>query len=363
MKILFDYRMQSWSGIGTYSRELIKHMNTGPNSITLLTNKNIDFESKVKIIETDSKIFSITNQLTVRKHLRKFDIYHCPHFVFPILSRFKNTFVTIHDLIPLKFPEFFSKSSRFYMSFFLTMLKQDNSKNIITVSNHTKQDLINDYGLDENRISVIPNGVSDFYNTNISEDQKIFIRNKYSEGKKYILCVGNVKPHKNIITLLKAFRNFKKEYNLIIVGNIYSNREEVFYYIRKNNLEKNIKFTGFISELDKKLLYVAAHVFVFPSLYEGFGLPALESMACGTPVIVSKTSSLPEVVGDSGLYFSPKDVDELVYRLTELLDDDNLYKQLVGNGLQNVKKFSWEHSAEQTIELYKNRIKYEDTPN
>ena len=179
---------------------------------------------------------------------------------------------------------------------------------------------------------------------------------KYSITGSFILFVGNISPRKNILALLQAFNKLKKrgiKHKLVIAGKKDQRYEQVLKTLNELNLGGEVIFTGYVPEEDLPKLYNAADLFVYPSLYEGFGLPILEAMACGTPVVASNVSSLPEVAGDAGLLVNPQDVDALTNAMYKVLTDDKLKESLIDKGLERAKFFSWEKTARETLEVYK----------
>ncbi|GAB6137374.1 glycosyltransferase family 4 protein [Halanaerobaculum tunisiense] len=357
MNVFFDYRMKDWSGIGRYCRNLIIEFGELDlhNNIFLLSNKATD--SNFKNITCNSNVFSIKEQfeLPFMSLNKNINVFHSPHFVYPIFS-FDKLILTIHDLTPLLFPQYFSASERTYIKSMIWLAKFRADK-IITVSQNTKQDLINEFNFNSDKIKVIYNGIDDSYKP--IRNGLDTIKEKYKTGDKYILYVGNIKPHKNIPRLLKALSKVKNDNNmkLVIVGKRDKAYDQVFKVIDRYELEDNVIFTGFVPDNDLLLLYNAATLFVYPSLYEGFGLPPLEAMACGTPVITSNISSLPEVVGEAAITVDPYSIDDLATAINNVLSDSNLQEELSRKGLERVRQFSWRKTAQETFKVYQEVLK------
>jgi glycosyltransferase involved in cell wall biosynthesis len=223
---------------------------------------------------------------------------------------------------------------------------------IITVSQNTKDDLVEMFNYNPNKIKVIYNGVDSSYK--LIDNKKLIseINNKYNTGENFLLYVGNIKPHKNIPVLLKALSNIDKQNKLVIVGKRDKAYDEIFDIIDQNNLKDRIIFTGFVPDEDLILLYNAAALFVYPSLYEGFGLPPLEAMACGTPVITSNVSSLPEVVGDAAITVDPHNIKELSKKINKILSNKDLQNKMIQRGIERAKQFTWDKTARETIKVY-----------
>jgi glycosyltransferase involved in cell wall biosynthesis len=363
MKIGFDARMIDWAGVGTYSYNLLKALKEidKENEYILFCDRNsisqvpyADNFSKRVISES---IFSSFHQLFFSISLKKqsLDIFHSPHFIFPLFLSCSSV-VTIHDLIPLVFPSSMpSKLGRFYYQKVNSKVAKK-TKIIIAVSNSTKKDLLEQFDVPEEKIRVIYNGVAESFDVIENETLLDEVKKKYKIRSKVLLSVGNPKPHKDWLGLIEAFARLGSEaqdYQLVLVGSRDPRYPKIDQLIKKLHLEDRVVITGFVKESDMPLLYNSADVFIFPSLYEGFGLPVLEAMACGTPVLCSNFSSLPEVAGDATLMFDPNDKNSLIEGIENLLSDEKLKKDLSEKGLKRAKLFSWEKTAQQTLEVYR----------
>ena len=285
--------------------------------------------------------------------LKKLDIIHNPTQC-PTFFRFKPKYIfTVHDITPL----IDSKEHPIYRVLSYKLLLPRTLKTadkIIAVSNSTKKDLMHHFDIPEEKIKVILEAADEkFKPLNNKEINKV--NQKYSLNFPFILYVGTLEPRKNIPSLIKAFYKLKKknlQYKLVIAGKKGWKYKEIFETIDKLNLQNDVVFTGYVSDEDLPALYNAADLFVYPSIYEGFGLPPLEAMACGTPVITSNTSSLPEVVGDAGIMVDPYDIDGLVDAMYEVLTNEGLRENMIKKGLERAKMFSWEKCARETLEVY-----------
>ncbi|MBE0069262.1 glycosyltransferase family 4 protein [Thermoanaerobacterium thermosaccharolyticum] len=226
---------------------------------------------------------------------------------------------------------------------------------IITISNNSKQEIINYLGISGDKIRIVPCGVDlNFYKPVYKNE----ILNKYNIQKPYFLYIGTLEPRKNIKNLILAFNDFLKKNNcndvkLVIGGKKGWMYEEIFKTVQELKLENDIIFLGYVPIEDMSALYSNAVSFIFPSLYEGFGIPPLEAMACGCPVIVSNTSSLPEVVGDAGILINPFDVEELSNAMYYVYCDNDLRNELKKKSIIQAGKFSWELAAQKIIDIYK----------
>jgi glycosyltransferase involved in cell wall biosynthesis len=225
---------------------------------------------------------------------------------------------------------------------------------VIAVSEHTKADAIRTYGMREEKISVIYEGVADRFRRT-SPDATAAVRRKYSLPDRFILSVGTIEPRKNLSALLEAYhvlRNEYPEYRLVLVGKKGWLYADFFRRIDELGLGDKIVFPGFVPDEDLPAMYSAADLFVFPSLYEGFGLPVLEALACGAAVVASNASSVPEVAGDAALLVDPNDGEALVREMRAVLNNAKLRQDLQARGPKQAAKFSWRKAAEETLDVY-----------
>lgn len=256
-------------------------------------------------------------------------------------------------MIPYLFSETFTPITllRYKFLFPRTLKTADR---IIAVSNSTKRDLINYFNIPEEKIKVILEAADEKFKL-LNKEEINEVKQKYNLNFPFILYVGTLEARKNIPTLIKAFYKIKKkniEHKLVIAGKKGWKYKEIFETIDKLDLQNDVVFTGYVSDEDLPALYNAADLFVYPSIYEGFGLPPLEAMACGTPVITSNTSSLPEVVGDAGIMVDPCDVDGLTQTMCDVLTNDGLREDMIKKGLERAKMFTWEKCARETLKVY-----------
>ena len=317
------------------------------------------------------------------KHFIKdpLDVYFAPHFAGIPKKGFDNKvrmIVTIHDLVFQKFPEHRGrKLSNYYLK--RTKIALEQAKTIIAVSNSTKKDIQQYFKLKNNRLKnkkivVIPEAVTENFkvckNNQICKNNKVCKNKKLVEEKtnkyiprdtQFILSVGTLEPRKNLSLIIKAFallpNNLKKEYKIVFTGGAGWNNKILTQTIKNYNLESKVIFTGFAEESILPYIYNRASVFIYPSLYEGFGLPPLEAMASGTPVIASNCSSLPEVIGSAGILIDPKSEEELASAIKKILLSPKLAHKLSLRGLKQAKKFSWEKVARKTLEVLEKSAK------
>ncbi len=280
------------------------------------------------------------------------DLFHATDHLLPRLSRVKGVF-TVHDLIFRFYPETHKPLNRWFLTFMMPRFLQA-ADGVIAVSECTKKDIVRLYGPDEGNIRVIYEGVNPHFRPEPTEVTAA-ARERYGLSERFILCVSTIEPRKNLTSLLEAYhvlRNQGTENKLVIVGKKGWLYESFFRRLRELGLENEVIFPGFVPDEDLPALYSAADLFVFPSLYEGFGLPVLEAMACGAPVVTSNTSSLPEVAGEAALLVDPTSVEELAGDMRRVLEKEELREELRAKGPKQAAKFRWENAARETLSVY-----------
>lgn len=351
MKLAIDARMINKSGIGTCIRQWLKYLHY---DIILGNKKELeDYDPNMKqIIPFNVGIYGYKEQISFpyrKLSLAKPDILHIPHCNIPLLYRGK-LIVTVHDLTHLIYPEFLPiKLAKFYFKFMFWFICK-RADRIITDSQNTKNDLLRFFNVSSNKISVVPLGVGEEFKEKPKEEIS-YLYDKFSipHDKKILLYVGNLLPHKNLSRLLEAFSKMKgkEDCRLVLVGKAFDGRS-------KSTDESNLGIdqltihTGIVDQEDLVNLYNLADLFVLPSLYEGFGLPVLEALACGTPVACSKTSSLPEVGGSVVNYFDPISIDDMATVLFESLNKETSSKESIRDWIQ---QFSWEKTSKQILNI------------
>lgn len=358
MKIAIDARMIQMSGIGTYIKTL---MGQGIYQVALGDGKEIaEYDKDVEIIDYSDRIYSISEQLHFPfKALRrdKTDILHVPHYNVPLLYHGRLA-VTIHDLIHLVLPEFLPNRMAYIYAKVVIGFAVRKADVIFTVSENSKKDLMRFFKVNEDKIVVTYNAVDKKF---VHKDKKTveYLVEKYGipAGKKVIMYVGNLKPHKNLSRLLKAYAGMegREDTCLVLVGKAFDS-EDLTPEIEALGLGKEVIRTGIVVNEELVDFYNLADLFAFPSLYEGFGIPPLEAMACGTPVVCSNNSSLPEVVGDAAYTFDPYDENAICEAMTRVLKDGELSAELVAKGYERVKLFEDSTIVEKTRAAFE-RIK------
>lgn len=369
MKIGIDMRMLNWSGIGRYTynlvdglmridkdNEYILFLNEDDIDNYTITNEN--FSKK----PLSSKVFSLEGhyQLTSSLWRERLDLFHSLHFPVPLLWR-HNLVTTIHDLIPLIYPESLpSRMSRIYC-YLMMRAAARKSRRVIANSYYTGRDIVRYLKISESKVKVIYEGVNENYHPVQNESRLRKVKERYKTSEKFIFYVGHWKPYKNILRLMRAFHKLKIKtkipHKLVIGGRKDPNYREIPALARNLGLEDDIIFPGYIPEEDLPILYSAAKLFIFPSLYEGFGLPVLEAMACGVPVVSSNTSSLPEIAGDAAIFVNPCSTEEIAQAMQEVLRDEKLRQKLIQKGLARAKLFAWEKTSRETLQVYEQVLK------
>ncbi len=292
-------------------------------------------------------------------HREHIDILHCPYFSAPFFLPAK-TVVTVHDVIPLVMPEYRERArSRYYTSLVAFTVPRVDA--IITVSEYSKRDIVRLLGIPEHRIHVIGNAVDPSYRP-ITDTRLIAkVRERYGIGERYILYFGGFDVRKNVDRILQAYASLpqstRKAYQLVIAGRLHLVGSSLYPdprpRVRELGLDDQVVVTGQIREQDKAPLYSGAAVYLFPSLYEGFGIPVLEAMACGAAVITSDITALPEVAGDAARLVNPYEVSDIATAIQELLENSAMRDELRELALGRAREFSWTRVAQQTLEVYK----------
>ena len=402
MKIGIDARMyrSSIAGIGRYSQNLIRNLleiDQDDEFVLFMTSKDKEeFDKlkivnllkikncKLKIVVVDISHYSIAEQTKLPQIIarEKCDLVHFLNLNHPIYYKGK-FIITIHDLTLLFYPETARETNFIKRLAFKKVLKSalKNSVKIIAVSENTKKDITKRFNVSNNKIQVIYEAADDKGLTNVSDKTIENIKARYAiSNKPVILYVGQWRPHKNIVGLVEAFGILKKSIDatLVLVGKPDPKHKAVFEAIDastgsastssslslgvedlsevervdKLGFSSDIVMPGFVSSDELTAWYKIASVFVFPSFYEGFGLPGLEAMAAGVPVVASDKSSLSEVYADAAIYFDPFNPENIADKIKIVLDNDKLKQELIVKGKTQAAKYSWRKTAHQTLEVY-----------
>lgn len=334
-----DARMIEHSGIGIY----IQHqLNRGIYDVAVGNEARIrKYDRSVKVIPFEAPVYSPQEQLLFpEKELRKANVslMHFPHYNVPVVYRGRYV-VTVHDLIHLIFPEFLGSRAKYLYAKAVMTQALKRSDRILTVSENSKQDILKYFPKTEKtKISVVGSSIDDDFGIlDRRESDGLCSRFNIPRGKRLLLYVGNLKPHKNLRKLLEAFSLLNREDTLLILAGKAFQNFSLSGQEKDLEIQDRVIHTGLISKEELIGLYNLADVFVFPSRYEGFGLPPLEAMACGTPVVASSSSSIPEVVGDAALLVDEMDAAALAAGIQRLLDDPALAREYIRRGLKRCR--------------------------
>ena len=281
------------------------------------------------------------------------DLFHAPDFFLPPVKAKTRTIVTVHDLSFVREPDSVMPGMARQLNTWVprSVARADH---VVAVSEATRQDLIELYQTPPEKISTLHHGVTENFKPVTEAAELQAVRQKYGlSSDPFILSLSTIQPRKNYQRLIQAFAELAPSLSLAIGGSKGWRYDAVFEEVAKQGLTDRVHFLGFVAEADLPALYSAASLFVYPSLYEGFGLPILEAMACGAPVVASNQSSLPEVVGSAGLLVNPYDVAALTETMAKVLAEPTLQQQLSTAGQAQIKKFSWAGMAKQLLDLYR----------
>jgi glycosyltransferase involved in cell wall biosynthesis len=381
MKIAIDLTQipADKTGVGIYALNLVREMckiNNDSKTFQFLFFVQDDDETFTRMIKNAEHTtlipvkHSIFRKMLPRFIFEQFILPHTgkkenvklifsPHYTIPYFTRIKRI-VAFHDTTFYHFPKLHQKIKRLYFKS-LIPLSIKKSSAIISVSQSTKDDLLNCFKkINPEKISVIHHGVEAIKDREKEmESTAEGVMNKFElSPQKYILFIGTLEPRKNIKGLLQSFHSIresnskvKNEFKLVIVGKKGWFYKEIFEITQKLHLEEAVVFTGYVDEVEKQALLLKAFLFVYPSFYEGFGIPVLEAMACGIPVITGNVSALPEVAGNAAIFINPNDRGEISTAMSSVLTDQALYEILSQKGPEQAKKFSWVNTASKTLEL------------
>lgn len=365
MRIGIDgrYIQDHFPGIGRYTYNLVQALTKAApeDSFVLLHNPKLvntrydlgTLQSpNLEIVAVEVPTFSLAEQWRLPSIVRglRLDLFHSPYYLKPYLLPCPSV-VTIYDLIPRLYPEYVSSGARviFEMAIRLAIVT---SRLVISVSQSAKEDLVRLLGVPPSKVWVTPLGIDRRF-CPVNEKAISNLCQKYDLPVGYILYLGTNKPHKNLARLVEAFAEVKTERKLVLAGKEDPRYSEAHEVTKQLGLQDRVVFLGQVSEDDLPALYSGAALFVFPSLYEGFGLPLLEAMACGVPAISSSTSSLPEIAGQAAVMVDPLDLSQLARALERVLGDSNLRASMREEGLKQAAQFSWERTAKETLAVYR----------
>ncbi len=309
----------------------------------------------VQSLPVDVSHFSLRQQWVIPRLLRqhKADLYHSAYYLMPYITGVP-TLLTLYDLIPLHYPEYSTLKARWLFRW-ATVLALRTARHTVAISDATRRDFLARFSLRPERVTAIPLAADPAF-TPQSPDVVAVLRARYCLPEKFLLYLGSNKPHKNLVRLVEAWAVVQAEapdVTLVIAGAWLPQHPEPRQPAQALGIDDRVCWLGALSGEDLPALYTAADAFVFPSLYEGFGLPVIEAMACGTPVVCANTSSLPEVAGDAALLFDPTQAEAMVAALRRMLNDADVRADLRRRGLAQAVRFSWARTAQETLALYR----------
>jgi glycosyltransferase involved in cell wall biosynthesis len=374
MRIGIDARsvLKQRTGVGNYTYNLIKNLSRidRENSYILFYSHHKNVRSAIPKFDNpnfQSKFIRFPNKLlnlmwgTLRIPkidwlVGEVDVYHSPNYNLNMLGKGKSL-MTIHDLNFFAYRKYSISSARWHYAFKIKSYARQVDA-ITVVSESTKREVLRYLEVPEAKVHVVYNGYSPIFRPLEQSENTRRILEKYNIKGKFILFVGTLEPRKNIQGLIRAYHQCKAkdDFLLVLAGGKGWKYKHFFRLVENLKLENRVVFTWYVPDTELPALYNQASVFVYPSLYEGFGIPPLEAMACGLPVIVSNTTSMPEVVGDAGVYVDPNDVEQISHSIDTVLSDDQLRNSMKEKGLERAEGFSWEKTAREILGLYQKLV-------
>jgi len=374
MRIAIDYRsaLSQRVGVGRYTHNLVRSLSRldQENEYILFSFLLKGYRSRILAASAPGSNFTLlsapiptrmtrflANRLSIpiEKLIGHCDIAHFPE-PYPFRSRVGKVIVTVHDVSFELMPEMFTRDtvSIFRKQMEVVLRRADE---IVAVSERTKKDLMDLYGIDCGKIHVVLHGVEESFRPMKEGEGLGEVRDRYGLPEKFVLQVGTLEPRKNHKRLLEAYRlmceKHTAEHSLVICGKRGWLDEDIYKAAGGPGLEGKVAFTGYVSDEELPFIYNLASAVVYPSLYEGFGLPVIEGMACGRPVLTSSRGAMAEVAGEAALFVDPEDVDEMADGLRRLLYDEPLRERLIKAGLERAARFTWEETARQTLAVYR----------
>ena len=359
-------------GVGTYTRNIVRALG------------RLDAESKYFLIGPSEKVAEIgplppnfhavplvANDATIKSYFDfrailnrlRCDLVHIPHLFWLPRNLPCPYVMTVHDVLDHMYRARDQSGLRRSLHFFLTQRALKGAARLFAVSNFTKSEVEKLFGIAPARIEVVYNAIDErFLRGHANDAERQVLAERYLLSHPFLLYAGRISPHKNVVRIIEAFSALKAELEkeqlfpglkLIIIGDELSKHPDLRRTVIRSRMQNDVRFMGFIPIEVLRIFYDSAKVFVFPSLYEGFGLPPLEAMAHGTPVVTSNTSSLPEVVGKAAVLVNPENVFEIMRALHRVLVDQALRDRLKVRGYEKAKQFSWEASAQQILRVYR----------
>lgn len=366
MKIGIDARClmsSNYSGVSWYAFNLLQSLfeldkknsyflfynNSRPVEMPKLGGANVryvGFKYPNKLLNSG---FGLFNNPKIDRMLGGVDKFFMPNMNFSAFSSSCKNIITVHDLSYLRYPQFWTLKSRAWHKALLFKRVIQNADAVIAVSRSTKKDLIDLLAINEKKIKVIYEGVEEKFRPVVNNTELSRVRKKYKLPESFVLYLGTLEPRKNVEGIIEAYNKLSVKQSLIIGGGEGWKYDKIKKLVDKND---RIKLIGYVDECDKRGLYTLADLLIYPSYYEGFGLPPIEAMACGTPVIAGSNSSQVEVVGEAGVLVDPYNLNEVALAMDYILKNDVVRSSIREAGFINAKRFNWHKTAEETLKLF-----------
>ena len=366
MRIAIDVRKHNDFGIGTYVRNLVHQLARIDHETEYVLLCRPEDRQRIQVrspnfrtVVEPARPYSFGEQIRIPRTLLRehIDLFHAPHYVLPPAIHCRSV-VTIHDCIHLMFPQYLPGRLAYVYAKLQLWTAAHRSDRILTVSEASKLDILRRFRVPADKITVVYNAIDERLTVQPTDEDVERVRARYQLKDPFALYVGNIKPHKNLERLIEAFHALRQEsafeaLKLVIIGDEISKYQGLRRAVHSHKLHKHVRFLGFVPLETLSVLYRLASVFVFPSLYEGFGLPPLEAMYFGTPVVTSNVSSLPEVVGDAAVLVDPYSSASIADGMRRALTDDDLRAWLRTRGMARAREYSWEQSVKSIREVYR----------
>ncbi len=373
MRIAFDVRKLNDFGIGTYIRNLVQNLVAlAPEEEFLLISHEHERDElgqlpgNVRFLVDPTRDNFLWNDLVLPRLLKKHQarLLHTPHYHEPRFLRCRSV-ITVHDCVHILYPNYAASKAAYDKGLHQTKRAIRNCSRIFAVSGATQRDLMRLFNVPQEKITVVYNGIDDRAVAPDNPEEQRRVLERYQIQDPFLLYAGNIRPHKNVARLIEAFSVLKTELKddekwqrlkLMIIGDELSKHQFLRRTVNRSGVQHDVRFLGFVPYETLRMFYKSAQIFVFPSLHEGFGLPPLEAMANGTPVITSNVSSLPEILGEAALLVNPENVFEISKGLKHLLSDSQLRSELIAKGHQQVRLYSWRKAAQTVWETYRGLV-------
>jgi glycosyltransferase involved in cell wall biosynthesis len=368
VRIGIDARKLHDFGIGTYIRNLLRQLaRLDHDTEFVLLCRPVDapglalLGENFRLVPETSGNYSLAEQLQIPRALRRegVTLFHAPHYVLPPLVTCRSV-VTIHDCIHLMFPQYLRSRLAFAYARASIGMAARRATRVLTVSESSKRDILRFVDVPPEKIDVIYNGYDERFGAEPREEDVVRVRERYQLHDEFVLYAGNVKPHKNLERVIQALHRVRARgldhLKLVLIGDEISKYPTLRQSVHRHRLDKYVRYFGFQPAATLVAFYRLARAFVFPSLYEGFGLPPLEAMANLTPVVTSNLSSMPEVVGDAAVLVDPYDPQSIADGIRRAISDEPLRQTLIERGRLRAQAFSWREAAVRTLGVYREAI-------